>query len=75
MEIDAVLIDWTTYSNAFRRGVILLPLLCYPLLTQRASAAKWSSETDEGVNILQAITDRNLFAAWLKDHETWAACR
>lgn len=27
------------------------------------------------MNILQAIADPNLFAAWFKDHETWAAWR
>jgi hypothetical protein len=27
------------------------------------------------MNILQALADPNLFAAWFKDHETWAAWR
>lgn len=27
------------------------------------------------MNILQALADQNLFAAWFKDHETWAAWR
>ena len=32
-----------------------------------------SRSEDRRVNILQAIADPNLFAAWFKDHETWGA--